>query len=245
MQLWRPGAGKMDRADIPPSCILLSAGCRPVSYDWGETEIFSKAAAAGRMVKKLNGFSIKRLKEKASIGIVGIGTGCGATHLTIALANYMQSALGKKTAVIELSGQQELKDLIKKEGGKKQKLLGVSYYTDGCGTNVPDIMNSTYEAVILDLGADYMAAREEFLRCDRKIVVGSISPWKVIAYERFLNHITATENYEAWEFLVLFANMLDKKTIQKRYGMHLLSIPWIENPFYLKQEDLIFLQRII
>ena len=57
--------------------------------------------------------------------------------------------------------------------------------------------------------------REEFLRCDRKIVVGSISPWKVIAYERFLNHITATENYEAWEFLVLFANMLDKKTIQK------------------------------
>ncbi len=196
-------------------------------------------------MESLNGFSIKRMKEKISIGILGIEKGCGATHLTIALANYMQSALGKKTAVMELSGQRELQSLMEKEGGKIQKLLGVSYYTDLCGGSIPDIMNSRYEAVILDLGADYETAREEFLRCDRKIVVGSISPWRVFAYERFLNKITSTENYEAWEFLVLFANLLDKKALQKRYGMHMLSIPWIENPFYLQQEDLVFLQKII
>ncbi len=170
--------------------------------------------------------------------------GCGTTHLTIALANYLQSALGRKTAVIEWSGQHDLKDMIGKEGGR-QKLAGVQYFTDIKVGNIPEIVNSRYEAFVLDLGADYTASREEFLRCDRKIVTGSISPWKVSAYEHFLKNVIASENYETWEFLVLFANLADKKIIQKRYGMHMISIPWIENPFYLKKEDLLFLQKII
>lgn len=171
--------------------------------------------------------------------------GCGATHLAVAMANYLQSGLGRRTALIELSGKHELRDMIRKEGGKKQKLLGVQYYTDICVGKIPEIMNSRYEAIVLDLGADYTAAREEFLRCDRKIVTGSISPWKISAYEHFLKNIIASENYEAWEFLVLFANLLDKKKIQKRCGVHMVSIPWIENPFYLKKEDMVFLQKIV
>lgn len=196
-------------------------------------------------MKKLNGFLIKRLKEKFSIGMIGIGMGCGTTHLTIALANYLQSALGRRTAVIELSGKHDLKDMIRKEGDQRQKLAGVHYFTDISVGNIPEIMNSRYEVFVLDLGADYTASREEFLRCDRKIVIGSVSPWRVSAYEHFIKNVIASENYETWEFLVLFANILDKKKIQKRYGMHMISVPWIENPFYLKKEDLIFLQKII
>lgn len=194
---------------------------------------------------QLHGFSIRKLKEKVSIGIVGIGMGCGVTHLSIAMANYMQSGLGRKTALIELSGRCELRDMIQKEGGKNQTLLGICYYTDICVGQIPEIMNSRYEVFVLDLGSDYRSVREEFLRCDRKIIARSISPWKVSAYEHFLKEITATENYESWEFLALFANMLDKKKIQKRCGVRLISIPWIENPFYLKKDDMFFLQKIV
>lgn len=188
---------------------------------------------------------MKKLKEKISIGIIGTGQGCGATHLAIALANYLQSGLGKKTALIELSGQCDLKNMIQRECRGKQKLLGVDYFTDIYVGKIPEIMNSGYEAFVLDLGANYDAAREEFLRCDRKIVIGSISPWKVFAYEHFIKNVIASENCELWEFLVLYANRKDKKQIQKRYGMHMLSVPWIENPFYLKKEDMIFIQKII
>lgn len=188
---------------------------------------------------------IRKLKEKISIGIIGIERGCGATHLAIALANYLQSGMGKKTAFIELSGKNELKEMIQKEGKGKKKLLGVSYFTDINTEKIPEIMNSKYEAFVLDLGSDYTAAREEFLRCDRKIVIGSISPWKIFAYEHFIKNVIVAENYESWEFLVLFANLSDKKKVQKRYEMHLASVPWIENPFYLKKEDIVFLQKII
>ncbi len=196
-------------------------------------------------MNKLNGFLTRKLKEKISIGIIGIGMGCGATHLTIALANYLQSGLGKKTAVIELSGREDLKSMIRKEGRGKQKILDVRYFTDICVGKIPEIMNSGYEVFLLDLGGDYKAAREEFLRCDRKIVIGSISPWRSFAYEKFIENAIASENCKLWEFLVLSANILDKKKIQKRYGMHLLSVPWIENPFYLNKEDIMFLQKII
>lgn len=194
----------------------------------------------------MNGFSGRRmLKEKVSIGIVGIGSGCGVTHLTIALANYMHSGLGRRTAIIELSGKNELETMIRKEGNKNQNLVGIHYFTDIGVGKIPEIMNSRYEVFVLDLGADYVAAREEFLRCDRKIVVGSISPWRVSAYEHFLKKVMESENITAWEFLILFANLSDKKRIQKRYGMQMISIPRIENPFYLKKEDMMFLQKII
>lgn len=196
-------------------------------------------------MKRLNGFSSKKLKEKVSIGIIGIEPGCGVTHLAIALANYMQSGLGRKAALLELSGKHELKDMIQKEGDKNKNLLGVHYFTDICVGKIPEIMNSKYEVFILDLGADYAMAREEFLRCDYKIVSGSISPWKISIYEHFLNNVIVAENYESWEFLVLFANISDKKNVQKRCGVRLMNIPWIENPFYLKKEDLMFLQKIV
>lgn len=147
--------------------------------------------------------------------------------------------------MIELSGQHELEQMIKGEGGGKQELLGVHYFTDIYVGKIPEIMNSGYEAFVLDLGVDYAAVREEFLRCDRKIVIGSISPWKISAYGHFFKDVIALENYELWEFLVLFANLLDKKSIQKRYGVHMLSVPWIENPFCLNHKDMMFLQKII
>lgn len=147
--------------------------------------------------------------------------------------------------MVELSGRHELDAMVKKEGTDIHELLGVHYFTDIYVGKIPEIMNSGYEAVVLDLGVDYVAAREEFLRCDRKVVIGSISPWKISAYEHFFEDVIALENYELWEFLVLFANLLDKKSIQKRYGVHTLSVPWIENPFCLNRKDMIFLQKII
>ena len=82
-------------------------------------------------MNKLNGFLTRKLKEKISIGIIGIGMGCGATHLTIALANYLQSGLGKKTAVIELSGREDLKSMIRKEGRGRCPV----FYRYLCGEN--------------------------------------------------------------------------------------------------------------
>ncbi len=204
-----------------------------------------EAPVTGRVVKKLNGFLTGKLKEKISIGIIGTGSGCGTTHLAIALANYLQSGLGKQTAVIEMPGQHDLEHMIRDECRGKQELFHVQYFT-GIGVGkIPEILNSGYEAFVLDCGGDYQAAREEFLRCDRKLVMGSISPWKVSAFEHFMRNIIAIENYQQWEFLVLFADRTDRKRIQKRYKMHLTSVPWIENPFYLKKEDLIFLQKLL
>ena len=51
MQLWKQYTGKKYGADISSPYLLFSVGCRPVSYDKGETEIFPEAAVTGRVVK--------------------------------------------------------------------------------------------------------------------------------------------------------------------------------------------------
>jgi len=191
-------------------------------------------------------FHRRRLKDKLCIGIFGVESGCGATHLAIALANFLQSGLGKRTAVIELSGAHELRQLDAREGNERHELLGVRYFTDISYEQVPDILNGRYEAFILDLGTDYETAREEFLRCDRKIVTGSISPWKVDAYQNFLEQITLqNRNADEWEFLCLFGDRHDTRRIQKRYGIHMTGVPFLENPFCLKMQDIAFLQKIV
>lgn len=190
-------------------------------------------------------FQRKRQKDKISIGIFGVEIGCGATHLAIALANYLQSGLGRKSAVVELSGQNELKALTEREGNEQRELLGVRYFTGICQEQVPEIFNSRYEAFVLDLGTDFVSAREELLRCDRKIVIGSISPWKVSAYQYFIEQITMQQHADDWEYLCLFGDRHDARKIQKRYGIHMLVVPFLENPFYLKRQDIAFLQKII
>lgn len=153
----------------------------------------------------MNGFSSRRRKEKLSIGVLGTERGSGVTHLALAAANYIHSGIGRKTAVLELSGRNELQEFIRKEGNTENELLGVKYFFENEASQVPDLYNLEYEAYVLDLGTDYKTAREEFLRCDTKIVIGSISPWKASKYEYFMEQI-GFETYKKWEFMVLYGN---------------------------------------
>lgn len=171
--------------------------------------------------------------------------GCGATHFVVALANYFRSALGRKTAVIELSAQGDLESLVKREADQKQELFGVHYYTGVCMGRIPDILNGDGEVFIMDLGTDFRTVREEFLRCDRKIVLGSLSLWQIASYEQYFSHIIAGEQYKEWKFLALSADRRSRKAMQKKYGIYMKAVPYMENPFLLKKEDIKFLQRIL
>ena len=191
----------------------------------------------------MNGFSSRRLKERISIGVLGTERGSGATHLVLAAANYLYSGIGRKTAVLELSGRNDLQAMVLREGNGSE-LLGVRYFFGNEARQVPELYNQEYEAYVLDLGVDYRAARGEFLRCDTKIVIGSISPWKASKYEYFLEFVQQ-ETYKMWDYLVLFGYKQDKRKMEKRYGIRMKQMPFLENPFCLQREDIAFLQKII
>lgn len=73
------------------------------------------------------------------------------------------------------------------------RLHGVDYYPNLAPDAVPRLLNMGYDYLILDLGSLNESAAAEFLRCDRKIVLGSLALWKAWSYEEFLNNLTALQ----------------------------------------------------
>lgn len=184
--------------------------------------------------------------QKTIIGIIGCGPGVGVTHLCIALAEYSASHQKNKTAVIELSGNHAIADMGPENEKKKFTLHRVTYYPDSNIEQMPEIISQDYHIFILDFGCEYYRVRPELLRCDKKIVVGSLSPWKRKEYEYYISEVIAEEKYRMWNvLLVTHGTKKDKKEFQKQFHISVVTIPHIENPFEIEKNNFIFLQGLL
>ena len=87
----------------------------------------------------------------------------------MALANYLASGLGEKTAYLELCGHGEVSHW--KETNPKGYFtdIKIDYYPDLKREQIPILLNHPYEKIIMDFGDAYLNFREELLRCDGKI----------------------------------------------------------------------------
>ena len=61
-------------------------------------------------------------------------------------------------------------------------IYDVDYYPAVSIGEIPQILNHGYCYLLYDFGVLTEANYNEFLRCDRKIVIGSLAPWKEQIY---------------------------------------------------------------
>ena len=133
-------------------------------------------------------FHPKIQKEHYIFGIAGSLEGLGVTHLCIALANYMASKKRKKTACLELSNTSAFEQLsrygmpsalpTKTSAHRSFQIYDVDYYPQVQKDNLPVLINSGYEILILDLGLLHTDCLDELYRCDKKFILCSAAPWK-------------------------------------------------------------------
>lgn len=180
----------------------------------------------------------------------------GVTHLALALCSYCTSKLRKKTACLELHPRNEISQL---NGGKSPAsrdgsdmarphftFHGTDYYSCVNGSEIPALLNSGYDYLILDLGCLAEADRSEFLRCDCKLVLGSLSPWKVQHYREFFLHFRHTLNLgEGFCYLVQTGDQGDISGFSREQKIAMLSIPFINNPFRIKKELFCFFDELL
>lgn len=191
-----------------------------------------------------------------TIGVIGCGPGSGVTHLTIALSNYCSSRLRQNTACLELHSRNELSQLSPQpdvhthcdrqhthSGFRIQK---VDYYPSVCSEMIPVLLNRGYGYLILDLGNIKEADHQEFLRCDKKLVLGSLSPWKKEKYQEFFHTFDKTMNLgEGFHYLVqtgTYRNILD---FSRTNHIFMRNVPFINNPFHIEKELFLFLQELL
>lgn len=122
------------------------------------------------------------------------------------------------------------------------RLHGADYYPAVSEKDMPALLNLGYDYLILDMGTQDEGAFSEFLRCDRKLILGSLAPWKVWKYEAFFQKIGNNINLrEGFDYLVQTGSKQEILLFSKAYRIKMQCVPFIKNPFSIEKELFPFL----
>ena len=189
---------------------------------------------------------VRKQKERKTIGFYGVDSGVGTTHLTVAAANFAVNEWGVSAAVVELGSRPCIRDMdVCEQDGDHFAIDGVDFYPQMESAQMPQLLNSAYRYLMLDMGCDE-SCWQEFLRCDLKYVIASFSPWRIRQAENFMdlhehdhsiNYITA--------LLTVTGNVYEKKKFQRKYHVPVRTIPFVADPFRLAKDQLSFFQELL
>ena len=180
---------------------------------------------------------------------MGCDAGVGVTHLAISLCTYCASKRRKSVAYAELHARSEIAQLVPESSLLQDhpsfRLHGVDYYPRMPGSGVPALLNQGYDYLILDTGNLDEADTSEFLRCDRKLVLGNLAPWKRWKYEAFFLHFQSINFREGFDYLVQSGMNENVLLFSRAHHIAMSQIPIIQNPFRIEKELFPFLERRI
>lgn len=202
------------------------------------------------LMKKL---ARERSQGKLVIGLIGTHTGAGVTHLGLMMAHYFSECQGQNTAYIECGSHNELGFLQQaffdpaEDSYNREtfRLRRITFYKNRSLQGIPEIVGDQYNCVILDLGTDMTKHKSEFLRCDKKVVVGSLAIWKQQSLEKFISNYGHIKNSEQWIYVFPFTTNRLLKEAVKKLDKKIYGIPYEPDPFLLSEEMIHFFQRIL
>lgn len=202
-----------------------------------------KAEELGKREKKklvLRKDSKMKKKEsgKTVIGLAGTHAGAGVTHMGIILAAFLRNTCKKKTALIEMSGKHDfdflqcevLRDHAQYDSGDPFFIENICFYRSIEEKKLVEVLNQDFDYIILDFGTCLQKYKYEFLRCDQKLVMCSMSPWKRGYLEKFLQNWEGEAGSEEWKYLAVFG-LIENKT-----PVPVTGIGFIPNPFVIAKE---------
>ncbi len=188
--------------------------------------------------------------NKKTIGIAGVGSNYGVTHISVSLANYIHSVLKKQVIYIELRDKSDMLNVVGTKGdaicGKEAFLYkGVNYILACSSQSAMDIMAATDAWIVVDtssLDADYGAV---YLQCETKIMIGSMQPWKRKYYYERLRTKDIRINMNNIKFYDTYKNKRKMNEFRNLTKQQLRECPHIENPFSLQEKEFEQLNEMI
>lgn len=187
---------------------------------------------------------IRFLHGTCVIAVMGTGPGVGVTHTSIAIAHYL-ARLKCKVAIIELSPSATAFSRIDSiayggEGVMQSRRMfeieGVHYFRRTGKKEIIQLLASSYQYVVLDLGCErHHHFIEEFQRSDVPIVVGGAAEWKQLDLHHFARHYERSVK-EKWSYILPLASRDTIVRIRKSlHTKHVYHLPLQLDPF--DQED--------
>ncbi len=174
------------------------------------------------------------------IGIAGAARGMGATHLTLMLANYLQGACGRRTAVLEWNNHGDFSRFGKLcTGQKKEKdcyrIQGVDYYPLAGADCLIECVDAGYQQVLIDFGTIEEKSYVEFIRCHAVWILMSFSEWQMEAFGELAGW-EESRIKENWQFFTVFGSEESRIEWNKRRKPKILRVPLSVDAFTVTRE---------
>lgn len=178
--------------------------------------------------------------------MTGVGRAVGTTHFCIWLANYEDSVKRKKTALIEWNTHDDFSKIQKlciatPTPSTSYRIFNVDYFKNAGPSDLLLCLKMGYEKIIIDF-ALIEESKTDFLRCDVKIVIGSLSEWK---FDMFREYLRGESNIDqSWKYLVAFGDETTRKQLQKAMKISLLRIPFSVDAFSIDAKSILWFEQL-
>lgn len=180
----------------------------------------------------------KKTVYKKLIAVSGTESNIGVTHNAIILANYLRKK-GFMVAIAEMNQSLAFEEILSAYNEKKFQegyftMGGVDFYSVVNEEKLIQIMEHSYNFIVLDFGTYVGVDRILFERCEEKIIISGSKPWEM----EKANEIFGMASKEALEKYIFCFNFTQKKDYPAiREGMEDLNVKnvhflkYIEDPF--------------
>lgn len=182
-----------------------------------------------------------------TIGVLGMQSGCGTTHFSVMLANYLAAAELKKTALLERNASGDIGQIIQICTGKQQEkmpvsILDVDYFPHSSKEELGSCIQGNYESVILDFGTVREAQKTEFLQCRKQYLIGSLNEWKL---DELMEHKAwMLKGKGRWKYLMVFGSEEARRELRRRFGLSFEQIPFAPDAFVIDNQMAEFFKKI-
>lgn len=121
--------------------------------------------------------------------------------------------------------------------------MEVDYYKMADPAVLSHCLSRDYHYIIMDYGEATEKNLYECAHCDRKILVGSLSEWKV---EAFLEILEQTERRDkSWRMAVVAGGEDTRKEIESMFRCRLQRIPASVDAFRITQEEILCFETLL
>lgn len=148
-------------------------------------------------------------KESKKIALVGTKKGVGVTHVAILLAEFLNETVGANVAVIEMNHHGHMEKMEWEIFGYSRSVFsfhGVDYYKEMEYEKIGEVVQNSYEYLILDFGVQKKKNQEQIEQCDEKILIGSLNLWEWQEYIQAVYHLRKIFSGQKMNYVINFGN---------------------------------------
>ena len=193
-----------------------------------------------------------RVYEKTTerIGFAALTESCGTTHLALAAANYFASKERRSVLYVECTPVNGVIGLRTEHICTCGSVTGFEcagvHYMPVCSPDEAlELLAADYDVIIVEGQMRQNNQTHLFARCDRRIFTLCAKPWHYPSLRMNLKHLRQQDCARRGSYCSFGLTEREERLIAREFQVHCSRIPYIEDPFRLKPDDLWYLKRLL